>query len=69
MSDNITHFQHDESYVAGPELWKHIAAFAYGAPDVRFAFAGAREAILGLAGWLLLTLCLALDAARRLRPL
>lgn len=69
VSDNIIHFQRDESYVAGPELWKRIAAFAYRAPDTHFALAGAREAILGLGGWLLLTLCLAFVAARRLRPL
>lgn len=69
VSDNIIHFQHDESYVAGPELWKRIAAFAYRAPDMRFALEGAGEAILGLSGWLLLTLFCALVASRRLKPL
>jgi ABC-2 type transport system permease protein len=69
VSDNIIHFQHDDSYVAGPELWKRIAAFAYPAPGADFALEGARESIVGLIGWLLLTLSLALVAARRLRPL
>jgi ABC-2 type transport system permease protein len=69
VSDNIIHFQRDESYVAGPELWKRIAAFAYRAPGAGFSIDGAREAIAGLFGWLLLTLLFALTAARRLRPL
>lgn len=69
VSDNIIHFQRDDSYIAGPELWRRIAAFAYRAPGAAFAVDGAREAIAGLAGWLLLTVTLALVAARNLRPL
>lgn len=69
VSDNIIHFQHDDSYVAGAELWKRIASFSYRAPAAGFAFDGAREAIAGLSGWLGLTLLLAFFGARRLKPL
>ncbi len=69
VSDNIIHFQRDAAYVAGPELWKRIASFAYGAPGAGFAAAGSREAIAGLAGWLLVTVVFARAALRRLRPL
>jgi len=69
VSDNIIHFQRDDSYVAGPELWKRIAAFSYRAPTVGFALAGSGEALAGLLGWLALTVAFALFAIRRLRPL
>ncbi len=69
VSDNIIHFQRDEAYVAGPDLWKRIAAFSYRAPRVGFALAGAREAIAGLLGWLAFTFLFALAAVRRLRPI
>lgn len=69
VSDNIIHFQRDESYVAGTELWKRIAAFSYRAPAVGFAASGSGEAIAGLIGWLALTVAFALFAIRRLRPL
>lgn len=69
VSENIIHFQRDERYVAGPELWKRIAAFAYAAPPAAFALAGSREAVAGLIGWLVLTILFARAAARRLRPL
>ncbi|WP_363350636.1 ABC transporter permease subunit [Methylocystis echinoides] len=69
VSDNIIHFQRDESYVAGPELWRRIAAFSYSSPKAGFALAGAREAIAGLLGWLALTAVFARVAVRRLRPL
>ncbi|WP_424360451.1 ABC transporter permease subunit [Methylocystis parvus] len=69
VSDNIIHFQRDESYVAGTELWKRIAAFSYRAPTAGFAVAGSSEAIAGLVGWLALTFAFALVAIRRLRPL
>lgn len=69
VSDNIIRFQHDESYVAGPDLWKRIAAFSYRAPSADVALAGSGEAIAGLMGWLALTLAFALFAMRRLRPL
>ncbi|WP_457798442.1 ABC transporter permease subunit [Methylocystis sp. S23] len=68
-SDNIIHFQRDESYVAGPELWRRIAAFSYRAPTAAFALAGSGETVAGLVGWLALTVAFALFAARRLRPL
>ncbi|RTL85144.1 MAG: DUF3526 domain-containing protein [Hyphomicrobiales bacterium] len=69
VSDKIIHFQRDERYVAGPELWKRIAAFSYAAPGAGVALAGAREAIAGLLGWLALTLLFAVVAVRRLRPI
>ncbi len=69
VSDNIIHFQRDETYVAGPELWKRIAAFSHRAPRFGFALAGAREAMAGLLGWLALTLLFAFVAVRRLRPI
>jgi ABC-2 type transport system permease protein len=69
VSDNIIHFQRDETYVAGPELWKRIAAFSYSAPGAGFALAASGEAIAGLFGWLALTAAFALFSARRLKPL
>lgn len=69
VSDNIIHFQRDADYVAGPDLWKRIAAFSYRAPTMAFALSGSGEAIAGLIGWLALTFAFALFAVRRLRPL
>lgn len=69
VSDNLIHFQRDESYVAGPELWKRIAAFSYRAPTAGFALAHSLEAAAGLAGWLALTFAFAFYAIRRMRPL
>lgn len=69
VSDTIIHFQRDETYVAGPELWKRIAAFSYHAPRVGVALAGARDAVAALLGWLALTLLFAFVAVRRLRPI
>jgi ABC-2 type transport system permease protein len=69
VSDNIIHFQRDENYVAGPELWRRIAAFAYRPPGAGYALANSGLEIAGLCGWLLLTAGFALFAARRLRPL
>lgn len=69
VSDNIIHFQRDENYVAGPELWRRIAAFSYRAPMAGFALSSSAEAIAGLVGWLALTFAFALFAARRLKPL
>jgi ABC-2 type transport system permease protein len=69
VSDNIIHFQRDESYVSGPELWKRIAAFRYRAPGAGFALSHSGEAVAGLAGWLAATLAFAVFAARRVRPL
>ncbi|QGM97124.1 ABC transporter permease subunit [Methylocystis parvus] len=69
VSDNIIHFQRDADYVAGPELWKRIAAFSYRAPTAGFALSGSGEAMAGLVGWLGLTVAFALFAIRRLKPL
>lgn len=68
VSDNIIHFAHDNSYVAGPELWRKIASFAYRAPGAAFALAHSALPIVGLLGWLALTGAFAIFAARRLRP-
>lgn len=69
VSDNIIHFQRDERYVAGRELWDRIASFAYRAPSAGFATDNSWRQIAGLAGWLALTAGFALFAAQRLRPL
>jgi ABC-2 type transport system permease protein len=69
VSDNIIHFQRDEKYVAGPELWRRIAAFSWRAPGIGVALAGALEPVAALAGWLALTALFAVLAVRRLSPL
>ncbi|MBI1981389.1 MAG: DUF3526 domain-containing protein [Methylocystis sp.] len=68
VSDNIIHFAHDNGYVAGPELWRKIAAFAYRAPGAGFALDHSALPIVALLGWLALAAAFALFAARRLRP-
>lgn len=69
VSDNLIHFHHDASYVAGPELWRRIAAFAYKAPDIGFPLANGLRAVAALLGWLVVTAAFALLAARRLRAI
>ncbi|PPD44068.1 MAG: ABC transporter permease [Methylocystis sp.] len=69
VSDNIIHFQHDDSYAAGSELWKRIASFSYSAPAAAFPFAHSAQTIVALIGWLAVTCAFAFFAARRLRPL
>ncbi len=68
VSDNIIHFAHDNTYVAGPELWRKIAAFAYRAPGAGFALGYSLLPVAALVGWLALAAVFALFAARRLRP-
>ncbi|MBM3563887.1 MAG: DUF3526 domain-containing protein [Alphaproteobacteria bacterium] len=68
VSDNIIHFAHDNNYVAGPELWRKIAAFAYRAPGAGFALDHSLPPIAALLGWLAIAGVFALFAARRLRP-
>ncbi|MGB5086680.1 MAG: DUF3526 domain-containing protein, partial [Methylocystis silviterrae] len=68
VSDNIIHFAHDNSYVAGPELWRKIASFTYRAPGAVFALGYSALPMIGLFAWLALTGAFALFAARRLRP-
>ena len=69
VSDNLIHFAHDDSYVAGPDLWRRIGAFAYRAPTVRPTLAAEGPNIGALAGWIVLAGGFALFAVRRLRPL
>ncbi len=68
VSDNLIHFAHDNRYVAGPELWRKIAAFAYRAPGAVFALGYSALPMIGLFAWLALACAFALFAARRLRP-
>jgi ABC-2 type transport system permease protein len=68
VSDNIIHFAHDNAYVAGPELWRKIAAFAYRAPGAGFAMGYSMLPVAALVGWLAIAGVFALLAARRLRP-
>jgi len=68
VSDNIIHFAHDNSYVAGPELWRKIAAFDYRAPGAGFALGQSALPIAALIGWLALAVVFAAFAARQLRP-
>ena len=70
VSDNLIHFSRngDKNYVAGPELWARIAAFAYRAPGINGAVGDSCETLIGLSGWLLLSLGFALVATRRLKP-
>ncbi|MGD9659536.1 MAG: DUF3526 domain-containing protein [Methylocystis sp.] len=68
VSDNIIHFARDNSYVAGPQLWRKIAAFAYRAPGAGFALGHSALPIAALFGWLALAVVFATVAARRLRP-
>ncbi|HEY8214764.1 MAG TPA: DUF3526 domain-containing protein, partial [Methylocystis sp.] len=68
VSDNIIHFAHDANYVAGPELWRKIASFAYQAPGAAFALGHSALPILGLLAWLALACAFAIFATRRLRP-
>ena len=56
VSDNLIHFAHDNSYVAGPELWRKIAAFAYRAPGAGFALGHSALPIAALFAWLALAL-------------
>ncbi len=70
VSDHLIQFSRngDKNYVAGPELWARIAAFAYRTPGVAAAFVGSGEMVVGLLGWLLLSFGFALVAVRRLTP-
>lgn len=69
VSDNLIHFAHNDAYVAGPELWRQIGAFAYRAPGVASTLTAERTNIGALFLWVALTAGFALFAARRMRPL
>lgn len=69
VSDNLIHFQRDDSYVAGRDLWERIGAFAYHSPGAEFAFTRTALPVFGLLGWLVATAAFALFAVRRLKPL
>lgn len=69
VSDNLIHFAHDDAYVAGPELWRRIGAFAYRAPYVAPTLAAETANIGALILWIALAGGFALFAAGRLRPI
>jgi ABC-2 type transport system permease protein len=69
VSDNLIHFAHNDAYVAGPELWRRIGAFAYRAPSVAPILSAEKANIGSLFLWIALTGGFAVFAARRMRPL
>lgn len=69
VSDNIIHFARGSTYVAGPELWRKIAAFSYRAPGAGSALEHSALPIVGLLLWVAISCAFAFFAARRLRPL
>ena len=52
-------------YLAQPDLWQRIPAFAYRPPATSFALKAAWQDLLALQAWSVLALCLAWRAARR----